>query len=257
MSDYSQGGIAHLQAEFLDHPQGQPIDPTAISLSIVQGATTIAGPFTYPTQIVRDLVGLYHYDWSVPATQALGAYTAVWTATVNGTQGTGYENFNIVVGFAIITGNPDGWATPADVVTITGVTGVAVTDALVIQANAVIEMHAGRTYATAKATTGTRDAEWMKRAVAYQAAWMLSQPDMFTRLEMEAISATGRPVPIRESALTLAPLARRALKRVSWLKSRSVHVRSQWQDGMSPISSDPDSAGNDFYESFSPMAGGW
>lgn len=151
------------------------------------------------------------------------------------------------------------WATAADVLSLTGMT---VTDPQLTQANGVVELHAGRVYALATLTgsngvtnTGARDVEWMRRACAYQAAWMPSQPDMFGRLEMEAISATGRPVPITPAALTLAPLARRALKRVSWLKSRSVHVRSPFQDGMSPISPDADSAANDFYESWSGMGG--
>ncbi|MCA1694508.1 MAG: hypothetical protein LC749_07155, partial [Actinobacteria bacterium] len=64
MSDYAQGGIAHFTATFLDHPQGSPVDPTSITLSVLQNSTPIAGPWTYPGTIVRDLVGLYHYDWS-------------------------------------------------------------------------------------------------------------------------------------------------------------------------------------------------
>jgi hypothetical protein len=125
------------------------------------------------------------------------------------------------------------WATAADVASLTGAT---VTDPQLTQANAAIELHAGRLYVDAVTRTGTRDIEWMRRACAYQAAWMLAQPDMFTRLEMQAISATGRPVPIIASALTLAPLARRALNRVSWFRSRSLHVRSPFQDGLGPLS---------------------
>jgi hypothetical protein len=34
----------------------------------------------------------------------------------------------------------------------------------------------------------------------------------------------------------LAPLAKRALGRVSWLRSRSLHVRSPFQDGLGPLS---------------------
>ena len=125
------------------------------------------------------------------------------------------------------------WATAADVTSLTGAT---VTDPQLTQANAAIELHAGRLYTDAVSRTGTRDVEWMRRACAYQAAWMLAQPDMFTRLEMQAISATGRPVPIIASALTLAPLARRALNRVSWFRSRSLHVRSPFEDGLGPLS---------------------
>jgi hypothetical protein len=231
MSDYAQGGIAHLTVEFLDHPQGSPVDPSAITLTIFQGSTTIAGPWTYPGTIVRDLLGLFHYDWSIPQAEPLGSYTASWTATVNSTQRTGYEVFNIVAGFDVITGNPFGWATAADVLSLTGAT---VSDAQLAQANAAIELHAGKVYSLAKDHTGARDLEWMRRACSYQAAWMLSQPDMFARIELEAVSATGRPVPIAPTALTLAPLARKALARVSWLKSRSLHIRSPFQDGLGP-----------------------
>jgi hypothetical protein len=125
------------------------------------------------------------------------------------------------------------WATIADVFSLTGFTA---TQAQVDQANGAIELHGGRIYSLALANTGTRDIEWMRRAVAYQTPWQASQPDMFTRLEMEAISATGRPVPITPAALTLAPLARRALNRVSWLKSRSLHVRTPFTDGLGSLS---------------------
>lgn len=139
------------------------------------------------------------------------------------------------------------WATTADVLSLTGVT-VSSTD----QANAVIEMHAGRTYLVAAAKTGTIDLEWMRRAVAYQAAWQLGQADLFTRLDFEAVGKErGTPVAITPTAMTLAPLARMALGRVSWLKSRSLHVRSPFQDGLGPLNSDPTSSENDYYESWS------
>lgn len=254
MTDYAQGGIADFQVEFLDHPQGQPVDPTSISLSILSGSTTIAGPFTYPANVIRTALGLYHYPWSVPASQALGAYTASWTATVNSTQRTGYELFNIVVGIDVITGSPTGWATVADVQALTGQT---VSTAQVQQANGVIEMLAGRTYALAYSRTGSRDQEWMRRAVAYQTAWLVAQPDLFGRLDLENLSSTGRGLSLRDNGIVLAPMAKWALKRVSWLKSRSLHVRSPYQDGLSPISPNPDSAANDFYETWSPMETGW
>lgn len=143
------------------------------------------------------------------------------------------------------------WATPADVLALTNVT-VAATD----MPNAVVEMHAGRTYLAASTKTGSIDVEWMRRAVAYQAAWMSGQSDMFTRLDFEAVGKErGSAVAITPTAMTLAPLARMALNRVSWLKSRSVHVRSSFIDGLGPLSADPVSSANDFYESWTPMGG--
>jgi hypothetical protein len=48
------------------------------------------------------------------------------------------------------------WATAADVLSLTDAT---VTDAQLTQANAAIELHAGRLYTDAAARTGTRDLE--------------------------------------------------------------------------------------------------
>lgn len=128
------------------------------------------------------------------------------------------------------------WATTADVLSLTGVT---ITQTQLDQANALIELHSGRVYTLSTLTnpngvtnTGARDIEWMRRACVYQAVWMLSQPDMFSRLEVQAVASKGRPIPLVPSALVLAPLAKRALDRVSWRKSRSLHIRSPFDDGL-------------------------
>ncbi len=139
------------------------------------------------------------------------------------------------------------WAQADDVLTFTGET---VTDAQVLRAQAIIDMFTARTYDAAP-RIGTRDLYWLKLAVAYQAAWMLSQPDLYSRLDFATISAGSRPVELKEDTLRIAPFAAKALRRVSWLRSRSLHVRTPFTDGLSPISSDPDSAGNDFYEQWS------
>lgn len=122
-----------------------------------------------------------------------------------------------------------GWATTADVLSLTGTTA---TQAQVDQANAVIEVIGGKVYTLANAHVGTRDTEWMRRACAYQAAWMLSQPDMFARLDLSAVTQEGRAVGLKEHALVLAPLAKKALGRVSWARSRSLHVRAPFEDGL-------------------------
>lgn len=117
------------------------------------------------------------------------------------------------------------WASTADVLSLTGKT---VTEQQLDQANAVIELHAGRIHSLAEANTGSRDKEWLRRACAFQAAWQLSQPDLHGRLDMTSVPGGAA---LKEGALTLAPLAKRALARVSWLKSRSLHVRSPFVDG--------------------------
>lgn len=125
------------------------------------------------------------------------------------------------------------WATTDDVLSLTGTT---VTDAQLAQANGVVEVHSGRLYVDAVERTGTRDIEWMRRAVAYQAAWLTAQPDAFSRLDLTQVTQEGRAIGLKEHALTLAPLTERALGRVSWLRSRSLHVRSPFVDGLGPVS---------------------
>lgn len=143
------------------------------------------------------------------------------------------------------------WAQADDVLAVTGET---VTDAQVLRAQAIIDMFTARVYSTnLQSRIGTRDQYWLKLAVVFQAAWMLSQPDLYSRLDFATIAAGSRPVELKGDTLRIAPLAAKALKRVSWLRSRSLHVRSPFTDGLSAISSDPDSAGNDAYEEWSPL----
>jgi hypothetical protein len=142
------------------------------------------------------------------------------------------------------------WATVADVLSLAGAT---VTDTQLTQANGVLELHAGRLYIDAIARTGTRDAEWLRRACAYQAAWMLAQPDMYQRLDITSTGNGAGSVALKDHAFTLAPLAKRALARVSWLRSRSLHVRSAFEDGLGPLSPDPLAEVNDGYEAWEPI----
>lgn len=132
-------------------------------------------------------------------------------------------------------------------------TGQTVTDQQVAVANSVIELVSSRVYTIASPNTGTRDGEWLRRAVAWQCVWITGQPDYLTRLDINAITEGHKSIGLKDWALVLAPLAQRALAKLSWLRTRSIHVRSPWTDGMTPISSDPDSAANDFYQVWSPM----
>ncbi|MFB9924870.1 hypothetical protein ACFORO_25880 [Amycolatopsis halotolerans] len=115
----------------------------------------------------------------------------------------------------------DSWATVGDVFTYAKAT---VDDDAVLRAQATIDLHAGRVYADA-AKVGARDKYWLKLAVAYQAAWQPSQPDLFERQE---ITKTGGSNSTQgtDTWLTLAPHAAQALRMVSWLGSGSFHVRA-------------------------------
>jgi hypothetical protein len=120
------------------------------------------------------------------------------------------------------------WATISDVDDLTSKT---VTDPDIVKAQAVIEIHVSRTELVPSDTIGTRDLHWLKLAVAYQTVWMLANPDIYERTEQTTLLQDGveaRDMP--PDALTIAPLARRAIRRLSWKKSRSVHTPSHFEE---------------------------
>lgn len=109
------------------------------------------------------------------------------------------------------------WVTDKEVSTLTGAT---VDDATIAQAQGVIELRTGVLAEQFPALWG-RDARWLARAVAYQAAFMAEHPDMFSRMGVDSLGQDGQSMSGRGSYLTLAPLARVAIRRLSWKGTRS------------------------------------
>jgi hypothetical protein len=119
------------------------------------------------------------------------------------------------------------WATVQDVDDLTGVT---VTTDQLAYAQAIIEIHVSRTEDVPADSISVRDLLWLKRAVAYEAAWIPANPDLFTRIEHVTLLQDGvetRDLP--PDALTLAPMAKRAIRRLSWVKTRSIHTVSHFE----------------------------
>lgn len=120
------------------------------------------------------------------------------------------------------------WATTADVLDVTGKT---VTAEIVRRANYQIEDITGRVAVDEGRTktsppTTAKDAEWLRRAVAYQAVWMAAQPDDLTRLDLVSTGTQASAVEFTETALVLATHAKQALMRLSWMRSRTIGVRN-------------------------------
>lgn len=252
-TEHARGAAAEFRVTFYVEAGGNPVDPSQVALTIYKDGAVVAGPYAYPDTITRDLVGVYHRVWLVPADAELGDdYTAAWSATIAGAVRSGYESFAVVDGGAVVPGLPGSWATVADVYRATG---TAVTDAVLAQAQSTIDVAAGRTYAAAP-RTGARDVGWLRLAVAYQAAWLTAQPDMFVRMDITSTGGSGDSAVAGAAGwLTLAPMARRALNRCSWIRSRSLHVRSEFLDGPAGRSPDPTAEVNDSYESWTPLGG--
>jgi hypothetical protein len=120
------------------------------------------------------------------------------------------------------------WCTISQAVQITG--AVIEGDDL-LKAQGIIDLCTNRTVAASGGML-PRDITWLARATAYQAAWMPSQPDILTRSSIKGVSQDGVNATGQDGSwIYLAPLARRALKNVSWLRSRSLRLQTQFVDG--------------------------
>lgn len=142
------------------------------------------------------------------------------------------------------------WATVTDVATITGED----VDAVILNlANAIVEDHARRLYELDSTRVRTRDAVWLKRAVAWQAAWLPGQDDLLTRMNITEISESGQSTTFDPTAFTLAPMAKRCLNNCSFRRSRSLHIRSPFVDGRVVPSAAATAEANDPYEQWRPL----
>ncbi len=124
----------------------------------------------------------------------------------------------------------DAWATAQQVL---NTTGVSVTDAQLAQAQAAIQVLTNRIY-TATARIRTPDLHWLGQAVASPAAWIAGQFGLETRLDATQIQQDQVSTTLTGDGLVLAPMAARSLRRVSWMRSRTVHIRSA-VEGAGPV----------------------
>jgi hypothetical protein len=76
------------------------------------------------------------------------------------------------------------------------------------------------------ALIGAKNLRLLRMAVAYQAAWMTQHPDLFTHTDIQSINQDGIfYVHSHENSYLIAPMARRALKRLSWMRNKNIRIR--------------------------------
>lgn len=115
------------------------------------------------------------------------------------------------------------FATIAQVAELTGASVDAQTRLLAAQA---VEMSTGLVEGTLaeRVDMTARDLYFLRLACAYQAAWLNVQPDYLTRNDVKSVSHDGQAAQGNPDWLTLAPLARKATKRLSWRGTRSLNT---------------------------------
>lgn len=106
---------------------------------------------------------------------------------------------------------------------VIALTGVAVTDQDIYKAQALIETAAGVPEELIP-VTATTDLLWLKKATAYQCAYMKDDPlGIFEQANVESITQDGGfKVVIGDRNVWLAPASEQALRNLSWRRSRGV-----------------------------------
>ena len=152
------------------------------------------------------------------------------------------------------------WATTADV---SALTGVSVTDAEISTAQGIIGLFAEVTPDAAFDEDGDptgmispKNLRLLKMATAYQTVWMRERPDIFTSVDVSSYSEDGLSAThANTTAALLAPLARRAVYRLTWMRpNRSIRVGKGLNPEFAPaLYGGRDSAVADDEKNWTPM----
>ena len=142
----------------------------------------------------------------------------------------------------------EAWADAADVLLWTG---MEVTDDVVMRAQDIVELYVNTTYVAVDISP--KNLRHLNRAVAYQAGWMTLNPDMYVSRDVDSASVDGSSyTPAHESAHLLAPLARRHIRKISWMQA-PLRVRPRYGTQDYSELGDRDSAARDDAFYWSPM----
>lgn len=216
---------------------GQPVN-----LSVYDGATaTLTGPDDQPVdtegmvlQLEADRVVV---SW--PQDRTLFAAPGPYTLQVKLTSDTGATDQAYPVEFWVNSPEPHSdaaWADRRDVTTYTGVTVDAPT---LMQAQGMIELLVGTSYAATwdgtlnRTRLSAKNRRLLKMAVAYQAAYLAQHEGVFSRSAVESMSQDGVSASVGDNTdgWVLAPLAKRALSQVSWRGDRTIRVNAPRRGG--------------------------
>ena len=117
-------------------------------------------------------------------------------------------------------------STPAEA---TNITGDTIGQADLDRAQALLEIYVGVTE-DALPNLKPRDIRLLKKMEAYQAAWMIKQVDLTGRSDVTLVDQDGLSYSKGDDDMhVMAPLAKRAYKRLSWNRTRTLDPLSPTQ----------------------------
>jgi len=102
------------------------------------------------------------------------------------------------------------------------IAGVSVDNATLLKAQAIIETASGR---PAELVTDTTDLLWLKKATAYQCAYMEEDPTtVFEQMNLESVTQGQNKMVFGNKPVWLAPMAQAAIGNLSWRRSRMIET---------------------------------
>ena len=121
-------------------------------------------------------------------------------------------------------------ATPDDVLDLTG---YSCDETDVKKAQAIVEAHAGRPESL---ITDVGDLAWMKYAVAWQVAYMDQDGNsVYEQANVQRLEQNDTTIDFGDKEYAIAPLAAKAISRLSWNRSRTIPVRSWVEPPVLPL----------------------
>lgn len=196
-------------------------DATTVEFSVADGAGSIIfGPTA--TGISHVGTGVYLFTWAVPADQAAGSYTAIWTATFGAVPNVTSESFTVV--------NAGGncWCALADIPALTG--QPAPTQEALTAAQGMLEALIHRVWRPSDALR--RDFYWLTRACAWQAVYVAAHPELLTMMDVASLSQDGLSITFKGSTSALqlySPVAMRFLNALFRGSNTTIRLNSAFQ----------------------------
>jgi hypothetical protein len=213
---------------------GAPIDLTsALSVTFsmaLEGSSELTVDASTASFVGARTTGVVQYAWTDGDTDVPGSYLAAFTvAWPSGAQTFPSEGAIHILVQPNLTDAQPTIAPFATTDAVKAITGQDVSDGDLAIAWSVCEVMCGRplyelTVVESDVLTA-RDAYWLKVAIAWQSVWVAANPDFFATYDMSTMSQSGQGGTPNPDGLVFSPLARRALLRLTWTKTRSVKMQ--------------------------------
>lgn len=112
------------------------------------------------------------------------------------------------------------WATPVEA---SAISGMNITQTDLNKAQSILEIWVGDIGEDRMGNLKSRDVKLLKKAVSYQAAWMLSKPELLGRSDTDNVLQDELQFSKGDIDMhVIAPLAKASIMKLSWRRARTI-----------------------------------